>query len=39
MKLFMDLTQGFVGNVSVNLSGADVGMAQHHLNTSYVCAI
>ena len=36
MILFVDLFEAFTSYVSVDLGGADVHMAQHHLNSSQV---
>lgn len=32
MELFVGFSQGFVGDVSVDLSGRDVGVAEEHLD-------
>ena len=32
MKAFMDITEVWIGDVSVNLGGGDVGVAKERLN-------
>ncbi len=39
MKLFMDFSKPHVGDVSVDLSGGDIGMAEEHLHRTNVSAI
>ena len=39
MEFLMDLAQMFVGYVCIDLGGADAAVAEHHLDTSYVCAV
>ena len=39
MKLLEDVAQVLVGNVGVDLCGADVTVAEHALNTAQVSAI
>ena len=39
MKLFIDLSEPFVGYVSVDLRRAYVAMPQHHLNGPEVCTV
>ena len=39
MKFFMDFTEMWIGNVSVNLGGRDVGVAEHSLNRAKISAI
>ena len=39
MKLFVYIPKVRVCNMSINLSCRDVGVAEHHLHTSYVGAV
>ena len=39
MKLLMHLAQVLVCDVSVDLGGADVAMAEHALDATEVCAV
>ena len=39
MEVFVDFSQVFVGEMSVDLRGADVGVAEHHLDRADVGAV
>jgi hypothetical protein len=39
MKLFVGISQGFIGNMGINLGCGNIRMTEEHLNTAEIRAV